>query len=71
MAKETSICGVTLFTSDDEDFHLMYSHINELIKLNIIKPVLGKTFKLEEAAKAHHEVVNNDGSSGRLTILID
>ena len=71
MAKETSITGVTLFTSDEDDFNLMNSHLYSLIKAGIVKPVLGKVYKLEEAAKAHHDVINNEGSSGRLTLKID
>ena len=54
-----------------DDFYLMHSHINELIKLKIIKPVVDKVYKLEETAKAHHDVISNEGASGRLTILID
>ena len=49
----------------------MHSHINELIKLKIIKPVVNKVYKLEETAKAHYEVINNKGALGKLTILID
>jgi len=49
----------------------MFSHLNALIKAGTIKPVLGKVYKLDEAAKAHHDVINNDGSSGRLTLKID
>ena len=54
-----------------DDFNLMYSHLNALIKAKLIKPVLGKVYLLGEAAKAHHDVINNEGSSGRLTLKID
>lgn len=71
MAKETSVVGVTLFTSDADDFQLMYNHINGLIKLGAIRPVLGKTYRLEEADKAQHDVINNSGSVGRITLKVD
>lgn len=53
-----------------DDFHLMFSHINELIKHNCVKPVVGKTYPLEETIKAHNDVINNTGTTGRLTLII-
>ena len=44
--------------------------MNELVKANKIKPIMGKIYKLEDAAKAHHDISNNDGASGRLTLKI-
>lgn len=71
MAKETSVTGVTLFTSDQEDLQLMYSHINALIKTGLIKPVIGNTYPLEESANAQKDLMNNNGSIGRLTLVIN
>lgn len=71
MAKETSITGVTLFTSDQEDFNLMYSHLNALIRQKIVKPVMGKIYPIEEAHMAQHDVINNSGTTGRLTLKIN
>jgi NADPH:quinone reductase-like Zn-dependent oxidoreductase len=70
MAKETSICGVTLFSSTEEEFEMMNSHLQALIKNNCIKPVIGKVFKLQETSEAQSEVVNNSGTFGRITIKI-
>ena len=70
MAKETSVTGVTLFTSDEDDFHLMYRHIYSLIKANCIKPVIGEVYPLKNASKAQHDIVNNSGATGRLTIKV-
>ena len=53
-----------------DDFHLMFSHINELIKHNCVKPVVGKTYPLEETIKAHNDVINKTGTTGRLTLII-
>ena len=71
MAKETSITGVTLFTSDQDDFNLMYSHLNALIKQKIVKPVMGKIYSIQEANTAQNDVINNSGTTGRLTLKID
>lgn len=70
MAKETSVVGVTLFTSDEDDFNVMYSHINALLKKKCIKPIVEHLYKLEDAAKAQNDVINNPGTTGRLTLLV-
>jgi NADPH:quinone reductase-like Zn-dependent oxidoreductase len=70
MAKETMVTGVTLFTADQEELQLMYNHINALIKMNCIKPVIGTTYPLEQAAKAQTDLMNNNGSVGRLTLVV-
>lgn len=49
----------------------MSSHINALFKSQAIKPVLGKKYKLEEAAQAQNDVINNIGTAGRLTLIVD
>jgi NADPH2:quinone reductase len=71
MAKETSIMGVTLFTSDEDDFNLMYAHLDALIKSDRLRPALGQMYKCQEANKAHHDVIVNSGANGRLTIQIE
>ena len=71
MAKETSIHGVTLFTSDEDDFHLMYSHLNALFKNKSIKPVIGRLYSLKDADKAQDDVINNTGTIGRLTLVVE
>ena len=48
----------------------MYSHINALIENNCVKPIIDKTYPLKNAAKAQHDVVNNSGATGRLTIKV-
>lgn len=53
------------------DFKLMFSHLDALIKLKCVKPVVGTRYKLEEAAKAQYDIINNTGTTGRLTLLVD
>jgi NADPH:quinone reductase-like Zn-dependent oxidoreductase len=48
-----------------------FKHINELIKANKIKPIIGKMYNLSDAAKAHHDIIHNEGSSGRITLKIN
>lgn len=48
----------------------MYSHLNALIQRDLVKPVIGKVYALEETDKAQNDVINNTGSYGRLTLKI-
>ena len=49
---------------------MMYAHINSLFKLNCLKPVIGAKYPLEETSKAHHDVIFNQGTTGRLTLVV-
>jgi NADPH:quinone reductase-like Zn-dependent oxidoreductase len=71
MTKETSVIGMTLFASEEEDFKMIYNHLSQLIKANRLKPIVGKVYKLEEAANAHFDVINKTETTGRLTLKID
>lgn len=49
----------------------MSNHINSLFKANAIKPIIGHKYKLQDAAKAQNDVINNNGTTGRLTLIVD
>lgn len=68
ITKETSISGVGVYNSTAEELEIMNSHIQALIKHNLIKPVISKVFPLEKASKAQFEVIENSGTFGRITI---
>jgi len=70
MAKETSICGVTLFSSTEDDFGMINAYLQHGIQHGYLKPVLGKTYLLEEAAQAQTDVMQNSGTCGRLTLKL-
>lgn len=53
-----------------DEFELMANHVNALFKCKAIRPVIGHKYKLEEAAKAQNDVINNTGTTGRLTLLV-
>ena len=39
--------------------------------MNCIRPVLGNTYPLEDSAKAQSDLMNNTGSVGRLTLVVN
>jgi len=71
MAKESTVSAVKLMASDDADYNEASSLIESLMKLNAIKPYIGKVYPLEQASKAQYDVINNSGSMGRLALKID
>ncbi|CAF3086113.1 unnamed protein product [Rotaria socialis] len=70
MAKETSICGVTLFSSSEEEFQMINAYLQHGLKHGYIKPLLGRVYSLEDAAQAQTDVISNSGTCGRLTLKI-
>jgi hypothetical protein len=48
----------------------MYNHIAALIKLGMVKPIIGNRYPLEHASKAQYDIINNKGATGRLTLVI-
>lgn len=49
----------------------MSSHLNSLFKSKAIKPIIGHKYKLEDAAKAQYDIINNTGTTGRLTLILN
>lgn len=49
----------------------MGASLNALMKLNAIKPVIAKTYNLEEVVQAHIDIIDNTGALGRLAFKLD
>ncbi|KAK0394834.1 hypothetical protein QR680_000956 [Steinernema hermaphroditum] len=71
MQKESSIIGVMLWHCTREDYDHMGKEISRLIKDGHIHPVVGKEFRLEELAAAHHEVINQTGTLGKIVVNVN
>lgn len=50
---------------------MMNEHLTALFKSQAIKPLTGNTYKLEETSKAHHDIINNSGTTGKIVLTID
>ncbi|CAF1499035.1 unnamed protein product [Adineta steineri] len=70
MAKETSICGVTLFSSSEDEFEMINAYLQQGLKYGYLTPLLGRIYPLEDAAQAQTDVISNNGTYGRLTLRI-
>ncbi|CAF1362430.1 unnamed protein product [Adineta steineri] len=70
MTNETSICGITLSSSSDEEFQMTNAYLQNGLKHGYLKPLLGKIYPLEAAAEAHTDIMSSSGTCGRLTLQI-
>ena len=59
------------FKTFDQDFESVNQQIQALLRLNAIKPVIAKLYRLEEVVAAHEQVVHNEGTLGRLAFEIN
>ena len=46
------------------------AYLQNGLKHGYIKPLLGKTYPLEQAAQAQTDIISNSGACGRLTLKI-
>ncbi|XP_076804759.1 quinone oxidoreductase-like [Clavelina lepadiformis] len=70
MAKETQIQGVALGVSQPEEFALMNRAISAGLKQGWLDPVVGKEFSLNNAARAHEEIIHNTGAKGKMVLIV-
>jgi len=59
MGKDAAILGMALFNASKEDFTEIHKAIFRGLDSGFLKPVVGKTFDLSDAPKAHHEVIES------------
>ncbi|RUS82276.1 hypothetical protein EGW08_009954 [Elysia chlorotica] len=68
MAKESCIMGVNLMEVTDEDFHEMHHVIRTGMEVGWLDPKVSKVYPLGEAKTAQHDVINNQGTTGKLVL---
>lgn len=69
MGKDATIRGMSLFNASPEDFQEIHDAIYKGLSEGSLNPIIGKTFPLAEAAKAHHEVVESK-AFGKIVLKI-
>lgn len=68
MGKETDIRGLALANSTAEELQQMHEEIFKALTAGVLKPVVSKTMPLEDAAQAHHQVMEN-GNCGKIVLI--
>ncbi|NP_001166407.1 quinone oxidoreductase isoform X1 [Cavia porcellus] len=70
MAKESTISGVSLFSSTKEEFQQFASTIQAGMELGWVKPVIGSQYPLEKASQAHENIIHSSGTVGKTVLLM-
>jgi NADPH:quinone reductase len=68
MKREADVRGVMLTTATEEERKQMFAALGAGFENGTLTPVLGKSFPLAEAAKAHEEVMT-PGAYGKITLV--
>lgn len=71
MSKESSIIGVAMFHSKPSELKESHAAIESGIKNGWLRPIVGKTFSLANAADAHADIINGKGALGKTILTID
>ncbi|XP_052586004.1 quinone oxidoreductase isoform X1 [Peromyscus californicus insignis] len=69
MAKETSIIGVSLFSSTKEEFQHFAGILQAGIEKGWVKPVIGSEYPLEKVVQAHEDIIHSSGKTGKMILL--
>jgi NADPH2:quinone reductase len=69
MGKEASIFGMALFNAPEAEMNEIYEAIYDGLRAGFLKPIVGKTFSLAEAAEAHRAVIE-DKAFGKIVLKI-
>lgn len=59
MTKDATLYGMSLFNASEEEFEEIHANIRKGLAGGYLRPVVGRSFSLEEAPQAHSEVIEN------------
>jgi NADPH2:quinone reductase len=68
MSKDGSILGLSLWNMSDADRATVHADLGRQLASGALKPLIGKTFRLAEAAQAH-EAVMASGARGKIVLV--
>ncbi|XP_007947815.1 quinone oxidoreductase [Orycteropus afer afer] len=70
MAKESSIIGVSLYSSTKEEFQQSAAALQAGMEIGWLKPIIGSQYPLEKVAQAHENIIHGSGTSGKMILLL-
>ncbi|QOV87599.1 NADPH:quinone reductase [Humisphaera borealis] len=68
MKRDAEIRGMTLFNATERDLHAIHSALVAGLENGSLRPIVGQTLALAEAAKAHEEVMKPSGAFGKIVL---
>ncbi|KAL4218608.1 hypothetical protein ACF0H5_021198 [Mactra antiquata] len=70
MGKDSTVTGMILMNATQEEWSEMHSGITDGLKAGWIKPTICTEYDLNNAPKAHEEIINNSGALGKRVFVI-
>ncbi|XP_056388664.1 quinone oxidoreductase [Hyla sarda] len=70
MAKESSIIGVSLFSSTKEEWREAGAALFGGMESGWLKPLIGPEYPLEKAPQAHEDIIQNSGATGKMVFVL-
>lgn len=70
MVKESSIIGVSLYSSTKEEFQQYAAALQAGMEIGWLRPVIGSEYPLEKAAQAHENIIHGSGATGKMILLL-
>lgn len=70
MQKECIVTGMLLFNASQNEMDEIDAAVSAGMRDGWVKPPIGKTYTLDQAPAAHNDVINNQGTLGRLIIKV-
>ncbi|KAG7526074.1 quinone oxidoreductase [Solea senegalensis] len=68
MSKESSIVGVVLFFATPEEKKECAAFLYAGMEAGWLRPVVGPRYPLDEAAQAHHDIIESRGAAGKIVL---
>ena len=70
MMKEADILGLALWNALPDEYQESLHAIEAFLESGILHPVIGDVLALEDAEKAHEQIINNK-ASGKIVLSIE
>ncbi|XP_067125962.1 quinone oxidoreductase-like [Centruroides vittatus] len=71
MFPETTITGVALMSSSDEEWEKIGSAVSSGLEEGWLNPVVNRIYPLKNVADAHHDIIHSKGAKGNLVLSFD
>ncbi|XP_070701235.1 quinone oxidoreductase [Pempheris klunzingeri] len=70
MAKESSVIGVAVFFASPEERRECAALLFAGMEAGWLRPVVGSRYPLDEAAQAHHDIMESQGAVGKMVLTM-
>ncbi|XP_019724846.1 quinone oxidoreductase [Hippocampus comes] len=70
MAKESSIIGVSLFSATLAERKECAALLFAGMEAGRLRPVVGEQYRLDQAAQAHHDIIQSRGATGKMVLTM-